>query len=108
MEALRELDPDAPPLTEPLPLARGVPVLGDAKLAAFSFFFFKDAPATGLINGDGRTLFARASAVVLRFFRILDDPLAIKASGEAVGVKLLLTAFTAGEPCNPGGCDACW
>lgn len=107
MEALRELGPEDPPFASPLPFAKGVAVLGEARLVV-SFFFLIEGPGTGLIRGEGRTLLARASAVVLRFLRILEEPFAIKASGEAVGVKLLLTALIAGEPCMAACCDCWW
>ena len=71
-----------------------------------SFFFF-NGPETGFINGEGRALLALASAVVLRFFLILELPLAMRARGEAVGVKLLLlTAARGGEPCI-AACEVC-
>ena len=79
------------------------PELEDAPLVPFgdiceieSFLALVRPAWTGLMSGEGRTLFARASAVVLRFLRILEPDLAMSASGEAVGV-LLDTAPKAGD-----------
>lgn len=103
------LDPGfevAPTLPLPLEPREG---LGDTRplveIEMESFFFLPapelagPPPVCGLISGDGRTLLARASAVVLRFLRIFapDELLPISASGDAVGVEVEAVALKAGE-----------